>query len=61
MNTFGFIQVDGGHATQAEIQQAFDVLTVTNVGVSTFIQLQDLQLEQNSTYYIYVMGEFNSF
>lgn len=50
------LQVDGGHATDEEISKIFDVKTVTNVGMSTVVQLKNLNLSQNQKYFIYVMG-----
>jgi len=50
--------VDGGHATEAEITHAFDIQAVTNVGTSTMVNVQDLSLEQNTMYFVYVMGMY---
>ncbi|XP_053401006.1 uncharacterized protein LOC123523226 isoform X2 [Mercenaria mercenaria] len=48
--------VDGGKATDAEKEEKFNVYQVTTVGVSTYLNIEDLMLLQNATYFLWIMG-----
>ncbi|XP_060596420.1 uncharacterized protein LOC132750448 [Ruditapes philippinarum] len=51
-----FFTADGGKATPGEINETFNVYQVTSVGVSTFVRIDGLDLVQNSTYFLWIMG-----
>ncbi|KAK3101936.1 hypothetical protein FSP39_007496 [Pinctada imbricata] len=48
--------IDGGSATALERAALFTEMAVTNNGRNTFMEIEGLSLQQNTTYYVYVIG-----
>ena len=55
------VQVDGGRATDDTKARLFNIVPVTNFGISTFRRIGDLDLVQNKTYFVWIMGIYIHF
>ncbi|KAK3101942.1 hypothetical protein FSP39_007535 [Pinctada imbricata] len=50
------LYIDGGRASDADKARLFTEMDMTNNGLDTYMEIRNLQLEQNKEYYVYVIG-----